>query len=68
MAECKIAGEAVLNLLQKDIKPRDIMTRKAFENAVTLIMVSASTSYLHGYTPSRGNINYVCMYVCMYVC
>lgn len=38
-AECKLAGEAILNLLQKDIKPRDIMTRKAFENAITLVMV-----------------------------
>ena len=39
VTECKLAGEAVLNLLQKDIKPRDIMTRKAFENAITLVMV-----------------------------
>jgi len=34
-----LAGEAVRNLLEKDIKPRDIMTRKAFENAITLVMV-----------------------------
>ena len=37
--ECDDAGKAILNLLEKDIKPRDIMTRKAFENAITLIMV-----------------------------
>ena len=37
--ECEDAGKAILNLLEKDIKPRDIMTRKAFENAITLIMV-----------------------------
>lgn len=32
-------GDAVRNLLEKDIKPRDIMTRKAFENALTILMV-----------------------------
>ncbi len=37
--ECGEAGKAILNLLEKDIKPRDIMTRKAFENAITMIMV-----------------------------
>src|SRR6202046_2683539 len=37
--ECIAAGKAVLHLLEKDIKPRDIMTRKAFENAITTIMV-----------------------------
>ena len=36
--ECKRAGEAIKTLLEKDIKPRDIMTRKAFENAITAIM------------------------------
>jgi len=37
--ECKRAGEAIRQLLEKDIKPRDIMTREAFENAITLITV-----------------------------
>lgn len=32
--ECRRAGAAIKNLLQKDIKPRDIMTRPAFENAM----------------------------------
>src|SRR5689334_9824631 len=36
--ECLDAGKAIRNLLQKDIKPKDIMTRKAFENAVVVIM------------------------------
>lgn len=36
-AECDLAGEAIRTLLEKDIKPRDIMTRKAFENAVTIV-------------------------------
>lgn len=38
-AECAAAGAAIKNLLEKNILPRDIMTRKAFENAITLIMV-----------------------------
>jgi dihydroxy-acid dehydratase len=36
-AECKLAGEAMMNLLKLDLKPRDIMTKKAFENAITLV-------------------------------
>ena len=32
-------GDAIKNLMEKDIKPRDIMTRKAFENALRLIMI-----------------------------
>ncbi len=36
--ECADIGKAIKNLLEKDIKPRDIMTRQAFENAITLIM------------------------------
>jgi dihydroxy-acid dehydratase len=32
-------GDAIKNLMIKDIKPRDIMTRKAFENALRLIMI-----------------------------
>jgi dihydroxy-acid dehydratase len=36
--ECKNAGKAILNLLEKDIKPRDIMTRKAFFNAITVVI------------------------------
>jgi len=35
--ECLRVGEAVKNLLEKDIKPRDIMTREAFENAMVRI-------------------------------
>ncbi len=43
--DCVQAGEAVLNLLEKDIKPRDIMTLKAFENAITvLISLGGSTN------------------------
>jgi dihydroxy-acid dehydratase len=37
LAECKLAVEAIRVLLAKDIKPKDIMTRKAFENAITVV-------------------------------
>ena len=37
--ECADAGKAIRILLEKDIKPRDIMTRKAFENAITIVAV-----------------------------
>jgi dihydroxy-acid dehydratase len=38
LASSRRAGEAVLNLLREDIRPADIMTRKAFENAVTVVV------------------------------
>ncbi len=37
--ECVQAGESIRLLLEKDIKPSDIMTRKAFENAMTMVVV-----------------------------
>jgi len=37
-ADCERAGKAVLILLNNNIKPRDIMTKKAFENAITVII------------------------------
>jgi len=47
--ECKDAGKAIRLLLEKDIKPKDIMTRKAFENAVAVIMVlgGSTNAVLH---------------------
>jgi dihydroxy-acid dehydratase len=47
--ECIDAGNAIRILLEKDIKPKDIMTRKAFENAITLIMVlgGSTNAVLH---------------------
>jgi dihydroxy-acid dehydratase len=45
VSDCERAGEAVLNLIKKDIKPSDIMTRKAFENAVTVVIaIGGSTN------------------------
>lgn len=38
MKECQSVGEVVLNLLKLDLKPRDIMTKQAFENAITMII------------------------------
>ena len=37
LQECRAAGAAIWNLLERDIKPRDIMTREAFENAMVLV-------------------------------
>ena len=39
LQECEDAGKAIRILLEKDIKPKDIMTRKAFENAITIVAV-----------------------------
>ena len=48
-AECLAAGKAIRLLMEKDIKPSDIMTRKAFENAITVIMVlgGSTNAVLH---------------------
>src|SRR5262245_44169724 len=48
-AECVAAGKAILNLLEKDLKPRDIMTREAFENAMTIVMAlgGSTNAVLH---------------------
>src|SRR3954453_9210660 len=47
--ECEAIGAAIKLLLEKDIKPRDIMTREAFENAITVIMVlgGSTNAVLH---------------------
>lgn len=47
--ECQAVGPAIKLLLEKDIKPRDIMTRKAFENAITVVMVlgGSTNAVLH---------------------
>ena len=48
-AECRAAGAAVRRLLEEDIKPRDIMTRDAFDNAITLVMAlgGSTNAVLH---------------------
>ena len=43
--DCHKAGNAILELIKKDIKPKDILTRKAFENAITVVIaLSGSTN------------------------
>ncbi len=44
IALAKHAGMAVMELLEKDIRPRDIMTKKAFENAITVDMAIGGSS------------------------
>jgi dihydroxy-acid dehydratase len=48
-AECLAAGKAIKILLEQDIKPSDIMTSEAFENAITVIMVlgGSTNAVLH---------------------
>jgi dihydroxy-acid dehydratase len=47
--DCHRAGEAVLNLVQEDIKPLDIMTREAFENAIAVVIAlgGSTNAVLH---------------------
>ena len=47
--ECFNAGKAIRHLLEKDIKPRDIMDRKAFENAMVIVMAlgGSTNAVLH---------------------
>jgi dihydroxy-acid dehydratase len=44
--ECFAAGAAIRNLMEKDIKPRDIMTRKSFENAITVAVALGGSTNL----------------------
>ncbi|MCA4806490.1 dihydroxy-acid dehydratase [Myroides odoratimimus] len=47
--ECLEVGQALRNLLEKDIKPSDIMTREAFENAMTMVITlgGSTNAVLH---------------------
>ncbi|MFP3873867.1 MAG: dihydroxy-acid dehydratase [Thiohalophilus sp.] len=47
--ECLQAGHAIRHLLEQDIKPRDIMTREAFENAIVMVMAlgGSTNAVLH---------------------
>src|SRR3954471_110825 len=60
LEECIAAGKAILNLLEKDLKPRDIMTREAFENAIVLVMAlgGSTNAVLHLLAMARSvNVN-----------
>ena len=54
--ECERAGAAMKILLEKDIKPRDIMTKAAFENAIRMVMVTggSTNAVLHLIAMSRS--------------
>jgi dihydroxy-acid dehydratase len=54
--ECVRAGEAILHLLEKNICPRDIMTREAFENAMVVVMAlgGSTNAVLHLIAMSRA--------------
>lgn len=47
--DCQTAGKAILNLIEKDIKPSDIMTRSAFENAIKVVIAlgGSTNAVLH---------------------
>ena len=47
--ECHAAGAAIRTLLEQDLKPRDIMTRQAFENAMVIVMAlgGSTNAVLH---------------------
>ena len=47
--DCIAAGKAIINLLEKDLKPSDIMTKEAFENAITVVIAlgGSTNAVLH---------------------
>jgi len=49
LLDCEQAGAAVVELVKQDIKPRDIMTREAFENAITVVIAlgGSTNAVLH---------------------
>ena len=58
--ECYDAGKAILNLLEKDLKPKDIMTKKAFENAITVVIAlgGSTNAALHLIAMAKaGDVN-----------
>mmetsp|Transcript_4446 Transcript_4446/g.6793 ORF Transcript_4446/g.6793 Transcript_4446/m.6793 type:complete len:646 (-) Transcript_4446:449-2386(-) len=57
--ECESTGEYIKILLKKDIKPRDIMTKAAFDNAITMIMMTggSTNAVLHLIAMSRATQN-----------
>ena len=49
IADCEAAGAALYNLMEKEIYPKDIMTKEAFENAITVVMTlgGSTNAVLH---------------------
>ncbi len=56
LEECFQAGAAIRTLLERDIKPRDIMTREAFENAMVIVMAlgGSTNAVLHLFAMARA--------------
>lgn len=56
MDECLRTGQAIRKLLELDLKPRDIMTREAFENAMVMVMVlgGSTNAVLHFIAMARS--------------
>ena len=49
LAECRMAGKYILEVLKKDLKPRDIITRKSLNNAMVIVMAlgGSTNAVLH---------------------
>ena len=47
--ECRMTGKYILELLKKDLKPRDIITRKSLNNAIVIVMAlgGSTNAVLH---------------------
>jgi dihydroxy-acid dehydratase len=56
-AECQAVGKAIYNLLKEDITPSQIMTKKAFENAITVVMAlgGSTNAVLHLIAMARSS-------------
>ncbi|MEM9206863.1 MAG: dihydroxy-acid dehydratase [Pseudomonadota bacterium] len=52
---CATSGEAVMNLLARNIRPRDIVTRKALENAATVVAASGGSTNAGLHLPAIAN-------------
>lgn len=44
LAECDSVGEAIKNLIELDLKPRDIMTKESFKNAITYVVATGGST------------------------
>lgn len=54
-AWCEASGQAVMNLLEKQIRPRDICTREAFENAARVVAASGGSTNAGLHLPAMAN-------------
>jgi len=49
---CRSTGETVLRLIEDDLKPRDLMTREAFENAITVAVATGASTNIVLHLPA----------------